>query len=204
MASPSPCPSSTTSPYNRNAHFSQDITTFLTFTESVLLLLIDCHGLDALGQCSHHIPLLHRSQFWRQRSLRHQIGCRAIFGILHRTQGALSHSCLSRMTPRKHILTYTGVKPHKCDQCEFCSITSSDLKRHKKTHSGEKPHRCNFCEFATSTNNQLKQHKRHVHSGEKPYKCNQCNYSSACAGNLRRHMLTHGGKNQICTTSQNV
>ena len=38
--------------------------------------------------------------------------------------------------PKK--MTDDGIKPNKCNQCDFASSLAGNLRRHLKTHSGEK------------------------------------------------------------------
>ena len=51
-------------------------------------------------------------------------------------------------------------KPFKCDQCNFASHWSGDLKIHEKIHSGEKQNKCNRCDFASIQASYLKIHLR--------------------------------------------
>ena len=54
----------------------------------------------------------------------------------------------------KHIWKMDiGEKLNKCNQCDFASSQTSNLRRHLKTHSGEKLNKCNQCEFVCSDPN---------------------------------------------------
>ena len=85
----------------------------------------------------------------------------------------------------------------KCNQCEYSSIESNELKRHKRIHHWGKrkttinPKMCNMCDF-TGTN--MKEHIMRNHTGEKPIKCYQCDYSCVTSSHLRDHMRTHTGE----------
>ena len=57
-------------------------------------------------------------------------------------------------------------KSNNCNQCNFASSRSGNLRRHLKTHSGEKLNKCNQCDFASSLAGTLRQHFK-THSGEK-------------------------------------
>jgi len=35
-----------------------------------------------------------------------------------------------------HMRTHTGVKPFRCDECEYASAMKSALTRHMRTHTG--------------------------------------------------------------------
>ena len=37
-----------------------------------------------------------------------------------------------------------------CNQCEYASSRTGDLRDHLKTHSGEKSNKCSQCDFASS------------------------------------------------------
>ena len=65
--------------------------------------------------------------------------------------------------------------------------------REKKTNSGEKSNKCNQCDYASSETGDLRRHLK-THSGEKSNKCNQCDYATSHAGTLRRHLKTHSGE----------
>ena len=66
--------------------------------------------------------------------------------------------------------TGNDIKSNKCNQCDYASSHSSNLRTHLKTHSGEKPNKCNQCDFASSRAGDLRTHLK-THSGEKPNKC---------------------------------
>ena len=41
-------------------------------------------------------------------------------------------------------------KSNKCNQCDFASFLTGNLRTHLKTHSGEKLNKCDQCHFASS------------------------------------------------------
>ena len=41
-------------------------------------------------------------------------------------------------------------KSNKCNQCDFASFLTGNLRTHLKTHSGEKLNKCDQCDFASS------------------------------------------------------
>ena len=83
-----------------------------------------------------------------------------------------------------------GEKSSKCNQCDYLSSVTSNLKRHLKRHSGVNSDKCNQCDSQTGD---LRRHLK-THSGEKSNKCNQCDFASSRAGHLRRHLKTHNGE----------
>ena len=93
---------------------------------------------------------------------------------------------------RRHKQNHAGEKPYKCEYCDFGTTHSGVLNRHRRKHTGEKPFKCDLCEFRTSQSGHLKKHKL-IHTGEKPYKCEICEFSAADSGNLTRHRRLHTG-----------
>ena len=84
------------------------------------------------------------------------------------------------------------IKSNKCNQCEYASSHTGNLRTHLKTHSREKSNKCNQCDYASSQAGDLRRHFK-THSGEKSNKCNQCDYASSQAGHFRTHLKTHSG-----------
>ena len=65
------------------------------------------------------------------------------------------------------------------------------LRRHHLTHSGEKVHKCAYdevCEKSFSQAGSLKKHLK-THSGEKAFKCPQCPKSFAKETFLTAHLF---------------
>ena len=94
---------------------------------------------------------------------------------------------------KQHLLThFIGVKPHKCDSCEFSTTAKRSLTVHQRLHSGEKPYACTRCSYKAAQSSTLTEHMR-KHTGVKPYACSECSYQAAQKGHINRHMLTHSG-----------
>ena len=51
-------------------------------------------------------------------------------------------------------------KAHSCNQCDFASADSRDLKRHLQTHSGEKLFKCDQCDIAFARLSNLRAHSK--------------------------------------------
>ncbi|OXA39651.1 Zinc finger protein 45 [Folsomia candida] len=77
-----------------------------------------------------------------------------------------------------HKRTHTGLKPHKCDQCDSAFSSKQLLRNHIKSHSDQRPHACPHCERAFKMKAQLQIHIRRIHTpgyvAPTPYKCDQC------------------------------
>ena len=77
----------------------------------------------------------------------------------------------------------SGAKPNKCNQCDYASCRSRDLRTHLKTHSGEKSNKCNQCD--------LRVHLK-THSGEKSINATNVTLPALMHvlwGNIWRHIV---------------
>ena len=88
---------------------------------------------------------------------------------------------------------HSGEKPFSCEQCDYSSTQSQNLKTHKLTHTGEKPFACKQCNYSCSHNSSMKYHML-SHTGKKPFTCKQCNYSCKGSRDLKMHMEKHNVK----------
>ncbi|XP_056404914.1 oocyte zinc finger protein XlCOF28-like isoform X2 [Hyla sarda] len=89
---------------------------------------------------------------------------------------------------------YTGIKPHKCSECDMSYGTTADLLRHTKSvHRLEKPFRCCYCDYKSVEVSRMKIHIR-SHTGERPFSCQQCSFATTDAFKLRRHIRSHTGE----------
>ena len=88
---------------------------------------------------------------------------------------------------------HSGEKPFSCEQCDYSSTQSQNLKTHKLTHTGEKPFACKQCNYSCSHYSSMKYHML-SHTGEKPFACKQCNYSCKGSRDLKMHMKKHSVK----------
>ena len=63
-----------------------------------------------------------------------------------------------------------------------------NLKTHMLKHQGIKPFKCDFCDFHTKVKTYLKTHIATQHEGKKPYKCDICDVDFAWDSQLSRHI----------------
>ena len=66
--------------------------------------------------------------------------------------------------PKK--ITDKVITPVKCNQCDYASSHTGNLRQHLKIHSEEKSNKCNQCDYKSSRADVLRQHLK-KHSGEK-------------------------------------
>jgi len=99
------------------------------------------------------------------------------------------YCCNSNSDLKRHKKhKHSNEKPFKCDECDYCCKSNSNLKRHKKQkHLNEKPFKCDECDYCCKRNSSLKLHKKQKHSNEKPFKCNDCDYCCKSTSNLISH-----------------
>jgi uncharacterized Zn-finger protein len=55
-------------------------------------------------------------------------------------------------------MIHTGIKPFKCDKCDFSTTWKQSLKNHMVRHTGIKPFKCDKCGFSSAWKKSLKNH----------------------------------------------
>ena len=91
---------------------------------------------------------------------------------------------VTAVTGVEHLVSEKNnvTKPNKCNQCDYASSWTGNLRAHLKVHSGEKSNKCNQCDYASSQAGDLRRHLK-THSREKLKKCNLCNNALSKATN---------------------
>ncbi|EDS35077.1 zinc finger protein [Culex quinquefasciatus] len=101
-----------------------------------------------------------------------------------------------------NTLSARGQRPYECSVCGFKFSILSQLKRHMLTHTKEKPHKCQLCPQAYAQTNDLVKHAARVHGIDKPYQCDRCDEGFRLLTDLRQHYRVHvqsteGGADQM-------
>ena len=92
---------------------------------------------------------------------------------------------------RRHQLKHSGVKAHKCDQCQKCFSHKHGLQQHIRTIHGNQKFTCEFCEETFNQKGNLTRHVATVHQGRKDFVCPQCGDKFGQQNVLKQHMRIH-------------
>ena len=82
------------------------------------------------------------------------------------------------------------IKSKNCNQFDYASSHTGNLRIDLKMHRREKSNKCNQCNFASSQAGNLRTHSK-AHSGDKLNKCNQCDFAYSQPSSLKTHLKTH-------------
>ncbi|XP_014215951.1 zinc finger protein 510 [Copidosoma floridanum] len=93
-----------------------------------------------------------------------------------------------------HIQGHLDMKPYLCKQCNFKTVTVSNVKIHiNKVHLKVKPYSCYLCPKTYNTHSALVDHIN-GHQGLKPYECDSCSFKCGSKQSVRSHILNHHQK----------
>lgn len=86
---------------------------------------------------------------------------------------------------------------HKCDKCDFASVSLNHFNRHKLSHSSS-IFKCPQCPYQTDEAKQLARHVtiKHTMANNPPksssiLQCNECPYNTTKIYHFERHLLVH-------------
>lgn len=93
---------------------------------------------------------------------------------------------------KRHMLSHTGEKPHKCEHCPKSFAQKTDLNRHMSSHAVHYDFHCGSCGRGFPEESIKTQHE--VNCKTKRYICDICNYMTFSIGNLHLHQRKHTGE----------
>ena len=72
--------------------------------------------------------------------------------------------------------------------CTQACHTHGNLQQHKRSvHEGLRPYKCDQCDYSCARKETLRRHQQTVHEQQKPHACQHCTYTTAQLSNLRKH-----------------
>lgn len=117
-----------------------------------------------------------------------------------------------------HETWHTGIKPFKCNKCDYKARYKLDLRKHQRVHSECRNFKCHLCPHKAKCKSALDRHlvihtdirqfscllcsasfrrksglKTHMtrHSSDKPFECDQCGYTCRIQSMLQMHKKSH-------------
>ncbi|XP_017113466.1 zinc finger protein 510 [Drosophila elegans] len=90
----------------------------------------------------------------------------------------------------RHRQRHSGIKPHKCPECEATFYTQKELSSHSICHTGRMPCICEVCGRPCRDRGVLTAHMRR-HTGERPAKCEVCGKAFYSFHDLNVHAVSH-------------
>ncbi|KAF3860364.1 hypothetical protein F7725_000619 [Dissostichus mawsoni] len=98
-----------------------------------------------------------------------------------------NYRCKRWSSLKEHMFNHEGIKPFKCDECDYSSVYKKDVTRHSTVHNKDKKKKtelvpkvseflCPVCHRVYPMQKRLTQHMK-THSSEKPHMCDKCGKS---------------------------
>lgn len=97
---------------------------------------------------------------------------------------SLQMSCESGLVQASSDPFYT------CPICQKTAVNKLALSAHMRQHTGVWPFECNQCDYKTSRSHDLKRHLKSRHQGalQRPFRCPVCPYRTTYAVHLQAHL----------------
>ncbi|KAE8581340.1 hypothetical protein XENTR_v10024754 [Xenopus tropicalis] len=105
-------------------------------------------------------------------------------------------TCKQPRCMKQHVkIRHEGVKPHRCQYCDFSTTRRYRLDAHESLHTGVGRISCDSCSRTFGTNSKLRLHQRRVHEKKPTHFCSLCDYSGYSQNDIARHMGScHNGE----------
>ena len=105
--------------------------------------------------------------------------------------------CYKRVRSLEDELLQGGVKPFKCQICDYAAKQKSTLVTHMRSHTGEKPYRCHQCSYTAKQQTQLTNHLRaHENKANRlqSWICPTCKTQFKSKNHLMTHTRIHSAE----------
>ena len=95
-----------------------------------------------------------------------------------------------------HMSNHTGIKPYKCDFCDYKVALRATLTAHlrrckKKSSDPSKKFKCKACPYSSAVKKKLEKHMKKHKDPDPILKCDLCEYKAVYKHNLTKHIANH-------------